>query len=196
MVMVDVDPIEVDRRLAGGELACPGCGGRLRPWGHARWRTTRGADRDVRHRPRRASCAGCSRTHVLLPASCLVRRADAAVVIGAALVAKATGAGHRVIAAGLGRPESTVRGWLRRFAVRAQEVRGLFTVLLHAVDPLASPVAAAATVFADAVEVLGRAAASAVARLGPRPVWEFVSSATGGRLLAPPSVVAGPGRGW
>ena len=49
MVMVDTDPIEVDRRLATGGLACPGCGGRLRPWGHARWRTTRGADRDARH---------------------------------------------------------------------------------------------------------------------------------------------------
>jgi hypothetical protein len=132
---------------------------------------------------------------VLLGASCLVRRADAAAVIGAALVAKATGTGYRVIAAALDRPESTVRGWLRRFAVRAQEVRGLFTVLLHAVDPLASPVEAAASRFADAVEVLGRAAAAAVARLGPRPVWEFVSFATGGRLLSPSSV-AGPGWRW
>ena len=195
MVMVGTDPIEVDRRLAAGELACPGCGGRLRPWGHARWRTTRGADRDARHRPRRASCAGCSRTHVLLPASCLVRRADAAAVIGAAVVAKVKGCGHRVIAAGLDRPESTVRGWLRRFAVRAEQVRGVFTVLLHAVYPLAGPVEAAASLVADAVEVLGRAAAAAVARLGPRPVWEFVSFATGGRLLSPPSVVL-PGRRW
>lgn len=131
---------------------------------------------------------------MLLAASCLVRRADVAVVIGAALVAKATGCGHRVIAAGLGRPQSTVRGWLRRFAVRAQEVRALFTGLLHAVDPLAGPVGAMASLFADAVEVLGRAAAAAVARLGPRPVWEFASCATGGRLLAPPTV-AGPGSG-
>ncbi len=132
---------------------------------------------------------------MLLAASCLVRRADAAAVIGAALVAKATGTGHRVIAAALDRPESTVRGWLRRFAVRAQEVRGLFTVLLHAVDPLAGPVEAAASRFADAVEVLGRAAAAAVTRLGPRPVWEFASFATGGRLLAPP-VRGGAGPGW
>lgn len=132
---------------------------------------------------------------MLLPASCLLRRADAAVVIGAALVAKATGCGHRRIAAGLGRPECTVRGWLRRFAARAREVRGLFTVLLHAVDPLAGPVAAAVSVFADAVEVLGRAAAAAVARLGPRPAWEFASLSTGGRLLAPPGR-GGPGRGW
>lgn len=193
MVMVGTDPVEVDRRLAAGELVCPGCGGGLRPWGHARWRTVRGADRDVRHRPRRAWCAGCSRTHVLLPVSCLLRRADAAAVIGSALVAKATGAGHRRIAAGLGRAESTVRGWLRRFAARAREVRVLFTGLLHAVDPLAGPLESAGTGFVDAVEVIGRAAAAVVARLGPRPVWAFASAATGGRLLSPPWVVL-PGR--
>ena len=34
-------------------------------------------------------------------------------VIGAALGAKSVGAGHRTIAAGNGRPASTVRGWLR-----------------------------------------------------------------------------------
>jgi hypothetical protein len=194
MVMVGTDPVEVDRRLVAGEVGCPGCGGRLRPWGHARWRTTRGVDRDVRHRPRRASCSGCSRTHVLLPASWLVRRADAVAVIGAALVARAMGGGHRRIAAGVvARPESTVRGWLRRFAARTQEVRELFTGLLHALDPLAGPLEAAGTRFADAVEVIGRAAAAAVTRLGPRPVWEFASAAAGGRLLSPPTVVM-PGR--
>lgn len=193
MVMVGTDPVEVDRGLAAGELACPGCGGGLRPWGHARWRTTRGPDRDVRHRPRRAWCSGCSRTHVLLPVSCLVRRADTASVIGAALVARATGCGHRRIAAGSGRAESTVRGWLRRFAARAREVRVLFTGLLHALDPISGPLGSAGSGFADAVEALGRAAAAAVARLGPRPVWEFASTATGGRLLSAPSVVL-PGR--
>ncbi len=53
----------------------------------------------------------------------LVRRADAVVVIGAALLAKAAGQGHRPIAVLLGRPESTVRGWLRRFTGRAESVR-------------------------------------------------------------------------
>jgi hypothetical protein len=47
---------------------------------------------------------------VLLPAWCLARRADAGKVIGAGLEAKAAGAGHRVVAARLGRPASTVRG--------------------------------------------------------------------------------------
>lgn len=46
----------------------------------------------------------------------LARRRDAVADIGAALVAKAAGAGHRLIATGLGVSAGTVRGWLRRFA--------------------------------------------------------------------------------
>jgi hypothetical protein len=53
-------------------------------------------------------------TQVLLPSWCLHRRAAAAEVIGAALVAKADGHGHRAIAARFDRPPSTVRAWLRR----------------------------------------------------------------------------------
>jgi hypothetical protein len=64
---------------------------------------------------------------VLLPVLLLVRRADTAAVIGAGLTAKATGAGHRLIAALLGRPAETVRGWLRRFAERVEAVRAVFT---------------------------------------------------------------------
>ena len=66
---------------------------------------------------------------MLLPAWCLARRADAAAVIGLALEAKAAGAGHRAIAARLGRPASTVRGWLRAFTARAEQVRQVFTAL-------------------------------------------------------------------
>jgi hypothetical protein len=74
-------------------------------------------------RPRRSQCAGCGVTQVLLPVVALLRRADAAVVIGAALAAKAEGSGYRRIAAALGRPEETVWGWLRRFAGRVEAVR-------------------------------------------------------------------------
>lgn len=90
--MVGADPAGVERQLAGGLLACPRCAGGLRPWGHARWRSTREQDRSVRHRPRRAACPGCGTTHVLLPTWGLARRADSAAVIGAALLAKAAGA--------------------------------------------------------------------------------------------------------
>ena len=84
MVMVETDPVEVEQQLVAGELVCPGCAGRLRPWGWARWRSSRGAEGVVRHRPRRSACSGCDQTHMLVPGCWLPRRADAVAVIGAA----------------------------------------------------------------------------------------------------------------
>src|SRR5207237_637530 len=83
---------------------------------------------------------------------CLLRRADAAAVIGAALEAAAGGDGHRKIAGVAGRAASTVRGWLRRFAGRAEEGRVVFTVLLARTspDPVMAAGAAAAVVRAGA----------------------------------------------
>src|SRR6266540_5179223 len=103
------------------------------------------------------------RTHVLLPVGALVRRADAAVVIGAALVAKAAGWGHRRIAVWLDRPASTVRGWLRRFAARAGPLRAAFTTLLCELDPDPPVPEPAGSQVADAVEAI-IAAAGAVGR--------------------------------
>jgi len=183
LLMVGTDPLEVDQLLSGGELRCPDCTGELRPWGHARERGVRDETTVVRVRPRRSSCSACRCTHVLLPASTLVRRADTVAVIGLALVAKAGGAGHRSIAVSLDRPVSTVRGWLRRFGVRAESLRVLFTVLLHALDACAGAVAVTASVFTDALEVLGLAAAAAARLFGPRPAWQFASAASGGQLL-------------
>ena len=130
MLMVDTDAVVVEARLLVGELGCPSCGGALWPWGHARWRSSRRREGTVRHRPRRASCAGCSKTHVLLSTTWLSRRGDAVSVIGSALLAKAAGLGHRRIAAVLGRSACTVRAWLRRFGGRAGDVRVFFTRLL------------------------------------------------------------------
>lgn len=185
VLMVGTDPVEVDRLLSGGELRCPGCAGELRPWGHARGRGVRDEGEMVTSRPRRSCCASCGRTHVLLPASMLVRRADTARVIGVGLLAKAAGKGHRLIAAGLGRPASTVRGWLRRFGGRAENVRVLFTGLLHALDPGAVAVAPTGSAFGDALDVLGLAAAAAARLFGPRSAWQFAASASGGLLLGP-----------
>jgi hypothetical protein len=94
---------------------------------------------------------------VLLSTAWLSRRGDAVSVIGAALLAKVAGAGHRRIAALLGRPACTVRGWLRRFGARAEDVRVFFTRLLHGLDPEAGPLLPRGSVFADALEALGRA---------------------------------------
>jgi transposase-like protein len=185
MLMVETDSVMVERLLLTGELTCPPCGGVLAPWGHARWRSSREEHGAVRHRPRRASCTGCAKTHVLLSTVWLSRRADAVSVIGSALLAKAAGAGHRAIAAVLGRPPSTVRGWLRRFGARAEQVRVLFTRLLYRLDPQAGPLVPRGSVVADALEALGRAGAAGVRRLAPCPPWEFASWASAGLLLAP-----------
>lgn len=129
---------------------------------------------------------GCGVTHVLLPVVVLLRRADTAVVIGAALAAKAAGAGYRRIAAMLGRPAETVRGWLRRFAARAGVVRAVFTVLLRALS--ADPVmpTPAGGVWPDTLAAIIAATAAAVARfVSTLTLWELVVAVSGGRLLAP-----------
>jgi hypothetical protein len=113
----------------------------------------------------------------------LLRRRDAAEVVGAALTAKARGDGHRRIAADLARPESTVRGWLRRFAAMAGALREHFTRWAHALDPGHDRCSPGGSVFFDAVEAIGVLAVVAVRRFGPRPAWSLASVVTGGGLL-------------
>lgn len=185
VLMVGTDPVGVESLLTEGRLHCPGCTSRLRPWGHARSRSVREEHGQVRHRPRRTICSGCRGTHVLLAASMLLRRADGVVVIGAALQAKAAGDGHRTVAAGLGRPVSTVRGWLRRFAQRAESARVMFTELLHALDPTAGRLSPTDSPVGDALQALGAAAAAASRWFGPRLPWQFAAAASGGLLLGP-----------
>jgi hypothetical protein len=189
MVTVGVVAGVVERRLAAGRLRCPACSGLLVGWGHARERVIRGQGGiGWRLRPRRSRCGGCGVTHVLLPVSCLLRRADGVAVIWAALAGKAAGLGYRPIASGLGRPASTVRDWLARFAARAGAVRGLFTVWLCALDA-DPPLPPAGSVVADAVAAVTAAAAAAGRRWAGRLVslspGELASSVSAGLLLAP-----------
>ena len=60
---------------------------------------------------------------VLLPSWCAPRRADGIEVIGAAAGLAMAGHGHRSVAAALGVPAGTVRGWLRRLRARAGQLR-------------------------------------------------------------------------
>jgi hypothetical protein len=116
-VTVDSSVLEPSWRLGG--LHCPGCGGRLAAWGIAREREVRMLDGVRSLRPRRACCRECEKTHVLLPGWSVPRRRDGAEVIGAALLHKARGAGHRSQSHDRGAawaPAGTVRGWLRAFA--------------------------------------------------------------------------------
>jgi hypothetical protein len=189
---VGLDGAAVENDLCSGLIGCPvvGCGGVLGPWGSARERIVRGAGRLL---PRRGRCRGCRRTQVLLPASVLLRRADAATVIGMALLAKAGGAGHRPIAVLLGVPSSTVRGWLRRVVTVAERVLAVlaaaaaqlgceFTAPAPTVDPVSA-----------VVEILGALSAAMARRLGGScSPWRLAAVLTGGRLLAPagPDLVA------
>ena len=188
MLTVNGDRDVVERQLAGGELSCPSCGGALGGWGNARVRPVRVLDgSDVQLTPRRARCRGCGATHVLLPAWCLARRADAGAVIGRALEAKAAGAGHRAVAELLGRPASTVRGWLRALARGAGRVRETFTALAAVLVPDPPLPAPAGSAFADAVAAVAAAAVAAagVPGVGEVARWELAAAVTCGLLLAP-----------
>lgn len=187
MVTVGNDAGAVEERLRSGRLVCPGCAGVLAAWGRARARSIRDTAGSLRVAPRRSRCTTCGGTHVLLPVSLLLRRADTVAVIGAALEAKATGAGYRRIVAGLDRPAETVRGWLRRFAGRLEPVRVVFTRWCRALEPDPVLPGPAGSRWADAVAVITATAAAVGDRffLGEVAVWETASAVSSGRLLAP-----------
>lgn len=188
MMTVGVDRAAVETVLLGGELRCSmlGCAGWLAPWGWARGRVVRGEAGDARLRPRRARCGECRRTHVLLPASVLLRRADEVTVIGAALLAKAGGCGHRRIATRLGRPASTVRGWLRRIGAVADPVLAALGVLAAQLgEEFVAPAATGGPV-AAVVELVGALAGAVVRRLGGSCApWRLAVVLCGGQLLSP-----------
>jgi hypothetical protein len=187
-VIIVLDPEQAERDLTAGRLACPSCAGRLRPWAWAPLRLIRQYDGSTRPvRPRRARCASCHTTRVLLPAACQPRLADAT---EAALAAKAAGLGYRRIATTLARPASTVRRWLRR-ARAGRHITGLYTTGVARIaryDPeiLAAGLPPQPTPLGDALQALA-AAAYAYRRRVNRTVdgWALIGAFTTGRLLAP-----------
>ena len=128
-------------------------------------------------------------THVLLPVAVLARRKDTMVVIWAGLVAASCGFGYRRVADLLGRPGGTVRGWLRRFAGRAEEIRRGFTVVGVDLDPDPSPPGPAGSAVADAVAAVVFAAGAAGRRWAGRGLAvspaAMAVSVSGSALLAP-----------
>jgi hypothetical protein len=135
---------------------------------------------------------------VLLPRFCLGRRVDAVSVIWSALLAWASGWGWRRICAAAGRPASTVRGWLVRFAAHAEPIRVGFAWLerrasascgtdMDRLVPAGHPVP-------DAVAQIGAgcAAARRLAGAGVSTVStaEMVAACSGGWLLGsrPPTI--------
>jgi Domain of unknown function (DUF6431) len=189
-VIVVVSLARAEQTLLAGEMPCPRCQGVLRPFGTGRTRTVRGVGAaTVTVTPRRARCRDCSATQILLPTELVPRRADSTEAIGAALVARAHGAGYRSIAAHFERPESTVRRWLR--AVREPHAQWLYR---RAVDQavtidrelLVRP-AAQPTTLAHALNLLAGAAVRFRECFGRSdPVWSLIGFFARGRLLAAP----------
>src|SRR5450755_985190 len=173
MLIVGTELVLVEAELVGGLLGCPSCRGVLGPWGHARERVLRCLLGDWLLRPRRARCRGCAGTHVLLPDLCLLRRQDEVSVIGAAIEASVAGEAYRRIAARLGAYADTVRGWLRRFAERADRIRAHFTRCAVALDPELGALLPAGSGVADALEAIAVAARAWVLRYGPAEPWQI-----------------------
>jgi hypothetical protein len=124
---------------------------------------------------------------VLLPVTCLSRRADDVEVIGSALAAGAGGTGHRRVAEVVGRAPETVRGWLRRFTARAEPVRVFFTGLAVRVAVEVVLPGPAGSVRADAVAAIVAAAGSVATRfeVGAVTAWQVACAVSAGALLAP-----------
>lgn len=184
MLIVESDPAAVELFLSTGKLACPSCGGVLRPWGWARDRALREVGREQRLSVRRSRCGACTKSHVLLPDRCLLRRRDGVGTIMAGLIERAQKVATARIATGLGTPLDTVRGWFRQFTRRAEELRVQLWAFAHVLDPELEPIAPSGGRLADAVEALGIAMRAAGRRLGPRPGFGWASALTGGLLLA------------
>jgi len=189
LVTVEADQVRVESRLVAGRLVCPGCSGALRPWGWARPRRVHGLA-GVLH-PRRARCSVCLVSHVLLPVTVLLRRAYAVEVIGAALVARAGGSGHRRIGLELEVPAATVRGWLRVLGSRLEQVRTRLLQVAHRAGVDQRVPKAAGSPWLDVLAALGAAAAAVTGRfgvfgvLGPVTRWQLACACSAGRLLAP-----------
>ena len=184
MLIVCAEQVRVETELVGGLLGCPSCRAVLGPWGHARERVLRCRGGDRLLRPRRARCRGCAGTQVLLPDLALSRRQDEVSVIGEAIEAKVVaGEGFRPIAARLGAYPETVRGWLRRFVERAEQIRAHFTRCAVVLDPELGAVMPAGGGVADALEAIAITARAWVLRFGPAEPWQIASRLSGGLLL-------------
>jgi hypothetical protein len=174
---------EGDAALTGGTLDCPSCPGTLRPWGSARLRQIRTGGATAWIRPRRARCAACCRTQVLLPCRLLNRRRDAVADVGAVLEAYARGAGYRRVARELAIPLPTVRNWVRRLRGRWARLRLRF---IPQPAPTSAPASGPASASASDDPLATVVAIERAADLAGWSLrrWDFASLSTNGDLLA------------
>jgi hypothetical protein len=133
----------------------------------------------------RLRCGPCRVTHALLPAFALAWRLDVAEAFGAVIGQVVSGGcGVRPAAARAGVPDTTARGWVRRFRARAPELGVVFAAL--AVDLGGEAIRPPAEAGRFALAALTAAFDAAAALPGWLAVgrWRFASAVSGGRLLA------------
>ena len=169
------------REVAPPAVRCPRCGGETGPWS--------GYLRHVRHVGLhrifvpRVRCRRCGQTSALLPWFLSPYRYDSVDVIGQALDCHASGQGVRRIAAALDRPETTVRGWCRRFGGCAETLAAL--LLTAAVGAGWSSFELATAPAQRAVDAAGALAAAWARRGRLVSPWRLAVLITGGAWLAP-----------
>jgi hypothetical protein len=190
VVMVWPCPLSVESYVAAGRdvavprLSCESCSVPMIFWS--------GYERSVRAEGRchrlwiaRMRCGACRVSHGLLPSFLLAGRLDEVDTIGVALTEVAAGAmSIGRVALRLDVPFTTVRGWARRFTVRAPVWWSGFvslTVEFGGTIPRSWPSA----VPAAAIAAMGWAHAAALARHDSRTgsLWSFVSVVCGGVLI-------------
>lgn len=179
------------REVTPPRVSCPRCGGPTGSWS-GYLRHLRDAGLHLIFVPR-VRCKRCGVTAALLPWFVSPYRWDSVDVIGAALERSTAGDGVRRIAAALGRPETTVREWCRRFGRVAADLARVL---------LAAAVRFGWSGFELPVAPGPRAAAAVAAlasawsrRRGPVGLWRLAVLVTGGAWLAPntTSPLAAPG---
>jgi Domain of unknown function (DUF6431) len=184
-------PVSVEVYVAEGPSvavprpSCSSCSLPMQFWSGYR-RSVRVAGRFVRVWVRRARCAGCRVSHGLIPSFLLRGRQDPVEAIGGVVAGIAGGSSIGETARRVGVPFTTVRGWWRRFRVRAPVWWSGFaalTVEFGGVVPARWPTGPAQA----AVAAIGWAHRAAVGRhpLRTPSVWSFVSVVCGGTLIAP-----------
>jgi len=142
----------------------------------------------------RVRCAGCARTHALLPSFLFVNRLDAVAVIGLALELRTVGRSLRFIAIEVARPESTVRDWYRRWEERVELLAKLVLALAVSHGWRGAELKTAAA--PRCLEGLRRLGYQLGRRRRDHPRWRLASLITGGGWLGTNTSPLPSAQGW
>ena len=190
VVMVWPCSLSVEEYVAAGHdvavprPSCPGCSKLMMLWSGYE-RSVRAGGRFHRLWIVRARCSPCRVSHALIPSFLLVGRLDVVETVGRALAGVTAGiVSIGAVAGVLDVPFTTVRGWVRRFTVRAPLWWSGFAALAVEVGGTI-PKSWPSAVPAAAIAAMGWAHQAASARHDARTgsLWSFVSVVCGGLLV-------------